>query len=134
MAPDQALSERRQRAIALVNQLPQSQLFAVVQLLELLADPVLTTEMSSEEMGLLEVIQQQLPVQSQKRLDELRYRCEWGELSDNEQQELIEYEDRLEQWRGARFEALVQLAQLKNIDIATLNRQVLSQSRPSNAA
>jgi hypothetical protein len=48
----------RQRAIALLNQLPQNKLAAVVQLLEVLAEPAPQTPASSEEAPLLAVIQQ----------------------------------------------------------------------------
>lgn len=124
----------RQKAIALVEQLPQSQLAEVVQLLEWLAEPISSSGASAEETSLLALIQRQLPVSEQARLDELRNRCEWGELDEVEHQELIGYEDRLEQWRVERLEALMQLAQLRNIDLPSLSRQLLSQSHPFNAA
>jgi len=36
------------------------------------------------------------------RLEDLRERCEWGQLSEAEHQELLHYEDRLEQDRAER--------------------------------
>jgi hypothetical protein len=43
---------------------------------------------------------------------DLRDRCEWGELTEAEHQELIDYEDLLEQKRVERLEDLLQLAKL----------------------
>lgn len=61
-------------------------------------------------------------------------RCEWGELTEAEHQELIRYEDLLEQHRVERLEALMELAKLRNLDLVTLNQQVSPQSHPFNAA
>lgn len=133
----------RQRAIALLDQLPQDKLAAVVQLLEVLAEPVPQTLANPDEAPLLAIIQWQLPASEQSRLDDLRdaqraaqegQRCEWGELSEAEHQELIRYEDLLEQYRVERLEALMNLAKLKNLDLLSLNRQLLPQPQPFNAA
>jgi hypothetical protein len=124
----------RQQAIALLDQLPQNKLVAVVQLLEILAEPTAQTSASPEEARLLEVIQHHLPESEQARLDDLRGRCEWGELSETEYQELIRYEDQLEQHRVERLEALMELAKLRNLDLVSLNRQLSAQTQPFNAA
>jgi hypothetical protein len=94
----------RQRAMTLVEQLPPEQLMVVVQLMEFLAQSGQQGKASSEE---------------------LRDRSEWGELSEPEHQELIQYENLLEQQRVERLEALIKLAELKNVDLLTLNRQLL---------
>ncbi|MFQ4138506.1 hypothetical protein PGN35_019520 [Nodosilinea sp. PGN35] len=124
----------RQRAIALLDQLPQNKLAAVVQLLEVLAEPAPQTLASSEEARLLAVIQWQLPAPEQNRLDDLRDKCEWGELTDAEHQELLHYEDRLEQHHVERLEALIALAKLRNLDLISLNQQFSSPAQPFNAA
>jgi hypothetical protein len=116
----------RQRAIALLDQLPQNKLAAVVQLLEVLADPAPQTPANPDEARLLEVIQRQLPTAEQARLDDLRNQCEWGEFSEDEHQELIHYEDLLEQYRVERLAALMSLAKLRNLDIISLNQLCLS--------
>ena len=103
------LTDRRQQAIALINQLPPEKLTAVVQLLEFLAEPAQPT-VSPQEATLLQVIQQGLPVVVRQRLTGLHDRCEWGELTEAEHQELIGYEDLLEEQRVKRLEALIQLA------------------------
>lgn len=124
----------RQRAISLLDQLPQNKLAAVVQLLEVLAEPIPQTPASPEETQLLAVIQRHLPAPEQTRLDDLRDRCEWGELTEAEHQELIRYEDLLEQHRVERLEALINLAKLKNLDLLSLNRQLPPQAQPFNVA
>lgn len=123
----------RQKAIALIGQLPQDKLMAVVQLLEFLAEPPQQSAVSAQEAQLLEVINNHLPEDEQVRLDTLRDRCEWGELTEAEHQELIGYEDLLEQQRVERLEALIELAKLRNIDLMRLNQQVQSKSQPSHA-
>lgn len=64
----------------------------------------------------MEVIQRHLASDEQKRLQDLRDRCEWGELTAIEHGELIQYEDRLEQWRVERLQDLIELAKLNKID------------------
>lgn len=123
----------RQKAIALIGQLPQDKLMAVVQLLEFLAEPPQPSTVSTKEAQLLEVIENHLPGDEQVRLNTLRNRCELGELSEAEHQELIGYEDLLEQLRVERLEALIELAKLRNIDIISLNQQLQSKSQPSHA-
>jgi hypothetical protein len=123
----------RQKAIALIGQLPQDKLMAVVQLLEFLAEPPQPSTVSPQEAQLLEVIENHLPEDEQVRLDTLRDRCEWDELSEAEHQELIGYEDLLEQQRVERLEALIELAKIRNIDLMRLNQQVQSKSQPSHA-
>ncbi|NER25131.1 MAG: hypothetical protein F6J86_39890 [Symploca sp. SIO1B1] len=100
----------RQKAITLIGELPQNKLIAVVQLLEFLAEPSQQSKVSIQETQLLEVIQNHLPEDEQIRLNILRDRCEYGELSEAEHQELIGYEDWLEQRRVEQLEALIKLA------------------------
>lgn len=123
----------RRRAIALIEQLSPERLTAVVQLLEFLSEPSQQAVSNPEEIALMEVIQRRLLPDEQKRLEVLRERCERGELTNSEQEELIQYEDRLEQWRVERLEALMALADLKNIDLLTLNRQFMSESQSFHA-
>ncbi|MCC5669149.1 hypothetical protein LC653_36170 [Nostoc sp. CHAB 5784] len=119
----------RRRAIELIEQLSEERLTAVVQLLEFLSEPSKFAASNPIELALVEVIQRRLTPNEQKRLEELRKRGEWGELTDMEHEELIQYEDQLEQWRVERLEALMELARLRNIDLLTLNRQFVSESQ-----
>jgi hypothetical protein len=134
-----AAARRRHRssttgcAYALIEQLSPERLTAIVQLLEFLSEPTHQAAPNSQELALIEVIQRFLPSDEQKRLEELREKSEWGELTDIEHQELIQYEDRLEQWRVERLQALMELARLRNIDLVTLNRQFVSESQSFHA-
>jgi hypothetical protein len=123
------LPDLRQRAIALIEYLPTDKLTAITLLLEILAEPVPIPSSSPEESTLLDTIQRQLPAEQHNRLTELRDRCEWGHLTEAEHQELISYEDWLEQRNGDRLEALMKLASLRNIDLVTLNRQLKSETQ-----
>lgn len=124
----------RQRAISLLEHLPQNKLEAVVQLLEVLSEPASQPINNPEEGRLLETIQQRLPESEQVRLNELRDRCEWDELSAVEHQELIRYEDLIEQQRLERLQALIELAKLRNLDLLNLNQRLSEKSHPFNAA
>lgn len=127
----------RQRAMALLDQLPHTKLAAVVQLLEVLAEPISQSSESRshlEEAQWLAVIERPLTDFDQARLEDLRERCEWCELSEAEHQELIQYEDRLEQDRAERLEALMNLAKLRNLDLSSLNRQLVSSAPPFHVA
>jgi hypothetical protein len=124
----------RQRAISIIEHLPQNKLEVVVQLLEVLAETVPQTTTAPEERRLVETIQWQLPEEEATRLNELRKQCEWGELSEAEYQELIRYEDWLEQHRLDRLQALIELAKLRNLDLVSLNQQMFSSANPFNAA
>ncbi len=119
----------RRRAIELIEQLSEERLTAVVQLLEFLSEPSKFAASNPIELALVEVIQRRLTPNEQKRLEELRKRGEWGELADMEHEELITYEDQLEQLRVERLEALMELARLRNMDLLTLNRQFVSESQ-----
>ncbi len=58
------------------------------------------------------------------RLEELRDRCEYGHLSPEEHQELMQYEDELERHNVDRIEAIMHLAKLRNTDFITLHHQL----------
>jgi hypothetical protein len=127
------VADIRRRAIELIEQLSPERLTAVIQLLEFLSESSQQATPNSQELALIEVIQRRLPSDEQKRLEELREKCEWGELTDMEHQKLIEYEDQLEQSRVERLEALMELARLRNIDLLILNRQFVSESQSFHA-
>ncbi|MBE9061947.1 hypothetical protein [cf. Phormidesmis sp. LEGE 11477] len=128
------LVESRQRAILLIEQLSQEKLPAVIQLLELLAEPVQKSSTSDEENRLLAIIQRRLPEEQQLRLNDLRHRCEWSQLTESEHAELIKFEDRVEELRVNRLASLIELAKLKDVDLMTLNQEISSSKESSRAA
>jgi hypothetical protein len=121
-------TEIRQRAIALLEKLLESMLDEAVQLLESLrvkADAVREVAVSKlPESALLEIIHRRLPADEQARLDYLRDQNEYGELSDDEYQELLTYEEQMENKNVERLRALMELAKHRNTDLATLNSEL----------
>jgi hypothetical protein len=65
-----------------------------------------TSPIFEDEISLMQVIQQQ-PIIDRPRLEELRDRCEYGHLSPEEYQELMQYEDELERHNVDRIEAIL---------------------------
>jgi hypothetical protein len=110
-------TEDLNRAIALVKQLPSDKLTTALTFLEQLTHPP-----DPNETHLRQIIQQ-FPNIDRLRLEDLRDRCEWGNLTPEEHQELMDYEDQIEQHNVDRLQAMMQLAELKNIDLPTLNQQ-----------
>ncbi|MFN6563123.1 MAG: hypothetical protein RMY28_025480 [Nostoc sp. ChiSLP01] len=113
--------EIRKRAIALLEQLPGESLVKAVEYLEYLSHEALqlseTPTPQANEAALIEIIQRRLPSQEQKRLNYLRRQNETGEITQTEHQELLMYVERIEQQDAKRAEALIQLAQLRNVDL-----------------
>ncbi len=65
--------------------------------------------------ALLQIIDRALPPEDKQKLDCLRERCEWDNLTESEYQELLAYEDWLENQNVARLKAIIQLAEIKNM-------------------
>jgi hypothetical protein len=126
-------TDHRKRAIELLEILSPDYLTAIVQLLEFLTEPTQRSISNPQEMASLEVIKRHLSPDKKQRLDDLRDRCEWGELTPAEHEELLQYEDQMEQWRVERLQALMELAKLKDIDWQILNRQLTAGSQSSHA-
>jgi Glu-tRNA(Gln) amidotransferase subunit E-like FAD-binding protein len=113
----------RQKAIALLEQLPDDRLAQAVEFLESLRQPV--SQGSELEAELLAVIQRQLSPIDRTRLDDLRSAIEAGTISEAEHQELLAYVERIEQQDAERAAALIQLAQLRQVDLKTLVNEFL---------
>lgn len=130
-------TEIRERAIELVENLPQEMLNEAIDFLESLSKKAEQikrgNELNTEEYTLIKIIQRRLSIEEQKRLDYLRKQNEWSELTEAEYQELLVYEDLLENQNVERFEALMKLAKIRQVDLETLNSQFKSEPKPSNA-
>jgi len=123
----------RQKAIALLEQLPETQLAQVVEFLNRLNEE--STQISSSfnatsEEVLLRIIQRRLALDDQVRLNELRQRNQDGSLTEAEHQELLVYVEQVEKQDAERAAALIQLAQLRKVDLKTLVGEFL----PANQA
>lgn len=101
--------EKRSKAIELVTKFSPEVLDKAVELLEALQAQF------ERETALLEIIDRSLPPEDREKLDCLRERCEWDHLTEFEYQELLAYENWLENQNVARLEAIIQLAEIKNM-------------------
>ena len=132
-----APTEIRQRAIALVEQLPGESLVKAVEFLEALrreANQVSeATSPEPEEETLLSIIQRRLPSNDQTRLAYLRKLIETGDITEAEHQELLAYVDRVESQDAERAEALLHLARLRNVDLKKLINEFLPANRMPDA-
>jgi hypothetical protein len=124
-----APTEIRQRAITLLEQLPGESLVKAVEFLESLSHEFLqlstTPKTSNSETSLLQIIQHRLSPEEQDRLSYLRQQNENGEITEAEYQELLTYISRIEQQDAERAEALIQLAQLRQVDLKVLINEFL---------
>ncbi|MBW4592677.1 MAG: hypothetical protein KME46_07095 [Brasilonema angustatum HA4187-MV1] len=126
-----APTEIRQRAIALIEKLPEETLIKAIDLLESLC--VDNGVVTLGEETLLQRIQRRLPTDDQTRLTYLRQRNETGEITETEHQELLGYVDRVERQDAERAEALIQLARLRNVELKTLLNEFLPVYTKPNA-
>ncbi len=122
-------TEIRQRAIALLEQLPGESLVQAVEFLESLSHAARersdAVEPEISEVALLEIIQHQLSPEEQIRLAYLRQQNETGAITDAEHQELLIYIDRVEQQDAERAAALIKLAHLRQVDLKVLINKFL---------
>jgi hypothetical protein len=124
-----ALAEPLSMRIALLENLPGESLIKAVEYLETLAQAALPPSVASDlevnESALLETIQHRLSSEEQARLNYLRQQNEIGIITDTEHQELLVYVDRIERQDSDRAEALIKLAQLRQVDLKILVAEFL---------
>lgn len=126
-------TEIRQRAIALLEQLPGESLVQAVEFLESLSHSARersdAVEPEVSEAALLEIIQHRLSPEERVRLAYLRQQNETGSITDAEHQELLMYIDRVEQQDAERAAAMIKLAQLRQVDLKVM----ISEFLPTNS-
>ena len=119
-----APTEIRQRAIALLEQLPGESLIKAVEFLESLSHQALqvseTKISETRETDLIQIIQRRFSSEQQDRLNYLRQQNETGEITEIEHQELLIYVELIEKQDAERAEALIQLAQMRGVDLQLL--------------
>jgi len=117
-------TEFRQRAIELLENLPGESLVKAVEFLESLAHTAIqasaTADLAVSEAALLEIIQRRLSPEDQARVTYLRQQNETGVITDIDHHELLVYVDRVERQDGDRAEALIKLAQMRQVDLKVL--------------
>ncbi len=130
-------TENRQKAIQLVEQLPEESLTEVIDLLNNLhqrtsqANP-LPSDNSEEK--LLQVIHRKISREDQDRLDYLRQLNEGGDdMTAAEYQELLDFVSRIEKDDAERVSAIFQLAQIRKVDPLSLITQFAPQKRGDRA-
>jgi hypothetical protein len=125
-----AQKEIRKRAIALLEQLPGESLVKAVEFLESLSHEALQVsealKSEASEVALIQIIQRRLSSEEQDRLTYLRQKNEAGVITQTEHQELLMYVERVEQQDAERAEALIKLAQLRQVDLKVLINEFLS--------
>ncbi len=124
------LLDIRQRAKELVDQLPDNSLYQAVESLEALHHQNPKSKSPSEsdkanEAELLRIIQRQLSPEEQNRIDYLRQCNEAENITPEEHEELLSYVERIEQQDAQRATALIQLAQLHQVDLDSLLAEFL---------
>ena len=125
-----AASDIRQRARELVEQLPGNSLSQAVAFMETL-HPDLGAAL--EQPLLDQILQTQAP-EDQARLDYLRQQKEAETISDTEYEELLAFVERVEQQDAERAEALIQLAELRNVDLKVVVSEFLPDRPLPNAS
>jgi len=129
-------TEIRKKAIELVEKLPKEMLIEAVELLESLrvkAERLRNLDLQKpEESALLEIIDRRLSPQDRLRLDYLREQNEWGELTEAEYNELLAYVEQVESQDTLRVAALIELAKIRKVNLATLSGEFTSEESISN--
>ncbi|MFM7602765.1 MAG: hypothetical protein ACKO7R_16470 [Pseudanabaena sp.] len=126
-------TENRQKAIQLVEQLPEESLTEVIELLNILhqrASQTKTMPSDNTEEKLLQIIHRKISKEEQARLDYLRQLNESGDdMTTAEYQELLAFVSRIEKEDANRVSAIFQLAQIRKVDPLSLITKFAPQKR-----
>ncbi|WP_330486149.1 hypothetical protein [Tumidithrix elongata] len=128
--------DNRQRAIQLVEQLPEDSLSDVIELLNALHRKTIQVNSSIQaksEEKLLQVIHRKLLQEEQARLDYLREQNESGGITEAEHQELLAFVSRIENEDAERAAAILQLAQIRKVEPISLITEFASPMRINHA-
>lgn len=105
-------------------QLPPLELDQLVARLRTLRRKTKVPRLSQPESELLRRINQGVSAQLQQRYDALRRKRRRHKLTRKEQQELLSLSKQIEQFDAERLQHLAELAQLRNISLPDLMRQL----------
>ena len=124
----------RQRLQTLVSTLPEESLAQAKILLIALAPPTIqtVTHLSQKEELLISIIQKRLSQKEQQRSKLLRQRLADEVITDTEYQELLALVDPTEQLDVDRTSAMIQLAELRNVDLDVIVREFLTEAAVSH--
>ena len=119
----------REKVIELIDELPTEALPEVIQFVEFLHFKTTQGQTAPpSETALLALINRRLLPAEQNRLNDLRARNESGQLNEIERTELLTYVERVEREDAQRAEALVALARLRGLPLATLMHELKIES------
>ena len=98
-------------------------LLAIKQALQ---EPVQTKvpRLSKKETELFLIINQSLPADQQKRVEELTEKMEFESITDAEHAELLRLTDAMESGQVKRLRAVAELAKVRNVSLGEMMRQL----------
>ena len=111
-AYNQAPAPRRKKVLQAIKQ----------ALLE--AAPTKAPHLSKKETELFLIINQGLPADQQRRIDELTEKMEFESITDAEHAELLRLTDAMEMAQGKRLKAVAELAKGRNVSLGEMMRQL----------
>ncbi|NJM49088.1 MAG: hypothetical protein HC860_25385 [Alkalinema sp. RU_4_3] len=120
----------RQRLQTLVETLPEESLLRAESLLTDLT--AVSPAISPQEASLIAIIERRLPPETQTRLNTLRQRLTDETITEDEHQELLTFIDPIEQMDAERVEAMIQLAQLRQVSLNTIVQEFLPNPQKSH--
>jgi hypothetical protein len=131
------LIENRQKAIQLVEQLPEESLTEVIELLNSLHERTSQAKplpSNNSEEKLLQIIHRKISQEDQDKLDYLRQLNEDGDnMTPVEYQELLAFVSRIEKEDAERVSAIFQLARIRKVDPLSLITKFAPQKRGDRA-
>ncbi len=98
-------------------------LLAVKQALQELVEPK-APRLSKKETELFLKINQALPADQQKRIEELTEKLEFESITDAEHTELLRLTDAMESAQVKRLRAVAELAKVRNVSLGEMMRQL----------
>jgi hypothetical protein len=122
----------RQRLQTLVETLPEEALLRAESLLTDLKSAAVSPSTVSQEAPLIAIIERRLAPEAQTRLNDLRQRLADETITEAEHQELLTFIDPIEQMDAERVEAMIQLAQLRQVNLNTIIQEFLPNPQKSH--
>ena len=96
---------------------------AVKQALRELVEPK-APRLSKKETELFLIINQSLPTDQQKRIEELTEKMEFESITEAEHAELLQLTDAMENAQVKRLKAVAELAKVRNVSLSEMMRQL----------
>lgn len=127
MAVRQATITVDARLAEAYNQAPAAQRKEILQTIKQMLLGTTKTKaprLSKKETELFLIINQGLPADQQKRIDELTEKMEFESITDAEHAELLRLTDAMEMAQVKRLKAVAELAKVRNVSLSEMMRQL----------